>query len=68
LLLASAHGFSPLLLHSRRYSERAGNGGLWVLIAVGNIIGGALIAWKLWRDHPGLGRGGDSALGGRALE
>lgn len=38
----------------------------WVLIAVGNLIGAALIGWKLWRDHPGLGRDIDSALGGRA--
>jgi hypothetical protein len=36
----------------------------WVLIAVGNVIGAALIGWKLWRDHPGLGRGFDAALGG----
>jgi hypothetical protein len=38
----------------------------WILIAVGNLIGAALIAWKLWRDHPGLGRGIDSALSGKA--
>lgn len=36
----------------------------WVLIAIGNLIGAALIGWKLWRDHPGLGKGFDGALGG----
>jgi hypothetical protein len=38
----------------------------WPLIAVGNLIGALVIGWKLWRDHPGLGRDLDSALGGRA--
>jgi len=38
----------------------------WILIAVGNLIGAALIGWKLWRDHPGLRQDIDSALSGRA--
>ena len=38
----------------------------WALIAVGSLIGAALIGWKLWRDHPGLRQDIDSALGGRA--
>jgi hypothetical protein len=38
----------------------------WVLIAVGNLIGAALIGWKLWRDHPGLRHDIDSALSGSA--
>lgn len=37
----------------------------WPLIAVGNLIGAFVIGWKLWRDHPGLGRGLDAALSGR---
>lgn len=37
----------------------------WLLIAVGNLIGAVVIGWKLWRDHPGLTAGFDSALGGR---
>lgn len=36
----------------------------WVLIAAGNIIGAVLIGWKLWRDHPGLGKGVDAAVSG----
>jgi hypothetical protein len=37
----------------------------WILIAVGNFIGAALIGWKLWRDHPDLRQNIDSALSGR---
>lgn len=35
----------------------------WVLIAVGNLVGAVLIAWKLARDHPSVRRRFDSALG-----
>ena len=38
----------------------------WWLLAIGNLVGAALIGWKLWRDHPGLRGGFDSALGERA--
>jgi hypothetical protein len=48
------------LLHQTELLEHL----TWVLIAVANVIGAALIGWKLWRDHPGLGRGFDAALGG----
>ena len=35
----------------------------WWLLAIGNLIGAGLIGWKLWRDHPGLRGGFDTALG-----
>ena len=37
----------------------------WVLLAIGNLIGAVLIGWKLWRDHPALKAGFDTALGER---
>lgn len=54
------YGFIALL-HATELLEHL----TWILIAVGNLLGALVIGWKLWRDHPGLGRGFDSALGGR---
>lgn len=53
------YGFIALL-HATELLEHL----TWVLIAIGNLIGAALIGWKLWRDHPGLAKGFDTALGG----
>lgn len=55
---ALIYGFIALL-HETELLEHL----TWPLIAVGNVIGAALIGWKLWRDHPGLGGGFDTALG-----
>jgi hypothetical protein len=53
------YGFIALL-HATELLEHL----TWVLIAIGNVIGAVLVGWKLWRDHPGLGKGFDTALGG----
>ena len=58
---ALIYGFIALL-HQTELLEHL----TWVLIAIGNLIGAGLIGWKLWRDHPALRGGFDSALGGRA--
>jgi hypothetical protein len=54
------YGFIALL-HETELLEHL----TWYLIAIGNLIGAAVIGWKLWRDHPGLVRQVDDALGGR---
>jgi hypothetical protein len=60
---ALIYGFIALL-HQTQLLEHL----TWLLIAVANLIGAALIGWKLWRDHPGLGHGFDVALGGEEEE
>ena len=52
------------LLHATELLEHL----TWPLIAVGNLIGAALVGWKLWRDHPRLGADFESALTGKQPE
>ena len=57
---ALIYGFIELL-HSTDLLEHL----TWWLLAIGNLIGAALVGWKLWRDHPALRAGFDNALGER---